>query len=143
MQKTMPLILLGLAVGSCGLTDPPGIQAALARPTGRSRTQVELKETPAAEQREPAKAAEYPLQSWMRSTLQAYVRAEDYARLEGALQLLADRAPNDYAGWRESASRGAEGARDQDLGAVREACKTCHEQHRARFKSEMRDTRLF
>jgi len=84
-----------------------------------------------------------PLQRWMKATLQAYLKAGDTERLAGALDELALKEPKGFAGWEETASKAARAARAGDLVSVRAACKACHEQQRARFRSEIRTQRLF
>lgn len=79
-----------------------------------------------------------PLQNWMKSTLQTYQRAADYDRLGRSLSELAEHAPKNYAGWQDLAKRGARAAAAKDDAAVRQVCKDCHAQHRARYRRELR-----
>jgi hypothetical protein len=79
-----------------------------------------------------------PLQNWMKATLQSYQKANNYGRLARAFDDLAAHAPANYERWQDLASRGAEAARNQDDAAVRAACKTCHDEHRARYRRERR-----
>jgi hypothetical protein len=79
----------------------------------------------------------------MKATLQAYLKAGDMERLAGALDELALKEPKGFTGWGETASKAARAARAGDPVSVRAACKSCHEQQRARFRSEMRGLRLF
>jgi hypothetical protein len=83
-----------------------------------------------------------PLQHWMKSTLQPYQRENNYGRLERAFEDLAQHAPPDYARWTDLASHGAEAARNKDSAGVRAACKTCHDQHRSRYRRERRAEQL-
>jgi hypothetical protein len=84
-----------------------------------------------------------PLQSWMKATVQAYLKAGDAERLAAALETLAEHEPNGYAGWHDSARRGAQAARSGDLLAAKAECKRCHDDHRSRFRAERRAIRLF
>jgi hypothetical protein len=87
-----------------------------------------------------------PLQQWMKATLQAYLvsaSGADHQRLAAALDKLAAAAPAGFPGWSDMARRGAEQARAGDTGAVRQSCTSCHDAHRARFRSELRGQRLF
>ena len=79
-----------------------------------------------------------PLQQWMKSTLQSYQRAGDFERMAAAFDELHERAPKGYASWSELATGAAAAARKQDAAGVRQACKSCHEQHRARYRRELR-----
>jgi hypothetical protein len=74
----------------------------------------------------------------MKATLQTYQKANNYGRLARAFEDLAQHAPANYEGWQDLANRGAEAARNQDEAAVRAACKTCHDEHRARYRRERR-----
>jgi hypothetical protein len=105
---------------------------------------------PASTQTAPAVAAcggkelpDCPLQGWMKSTLQAYMTAGDAGRLAKALDELGRHPPAGYANWSESAQAGAAAARAGDVTAVRAQCQACHEQHRAKFRADMRAVRLF
>jgi hypothetical protein len=83
-----------------------------------------------------------PTQRWMKATLQTYLRTGDFARLDSALQKLAAAAPPGYAGWKESAEKAQLAARARDAAAVKAQCSGCHDQHRKRFKNELRQTPL-
>ena len=84
-----------------------------------------------------------PLQSWMKATVQAYLRANDTGRLATALEQLADKSPAGFDGWRESALQAAKAARSGDVPSIKAACKQCHDQHRSRFRNEIRSAALF
>ena len=79
-----------------------------------------------------------PLQHWMKATLQSYQKANNYDRLARSFDDLAQHAPASYARWADLATEGAAAARKQDVAAVRAACKTCHDEHRARYRRERR-----
>ncbi len=79
----------------------------------------------------------------MKGTLQAYLISGDGPRLAGALDELALRAPKGYSSWESTARVGARAARIGDLALAKAQCKACHEEHRARFREEMRSERLF
>jgi hypothetical protein len=84
-----------------------------------------------------------PLQGWMKSTLQTYQRAKDYARLEKALSQLAEHAPEGYGEWKALAEAGLQAAHAQDETAVSKSCKACHTEYRTRFRKERRAQPLF
>jgi hypothetical protein len=79
----------------------------------------------------------------MKANLQAFLKAGDTKRLASALEALADREPKGFAGWADSARRAAQAARSGDLESARVECKRCHDEHRARFRAELRGTALF
>jgi len=84
-----------------------------------------------------------PLQSWMKANLQAYLKANDTARLADALDTLAQHEPTGFSGWSDSARRAAKATRAGDVAQVRVECKRCHDELRPRFRAELRATRLF
>ena len=79
----------------------------------------------------------------MKDTLRPYLNAGDKARLAAALDTLAENAPTGFDGWEESAAKAASAARAGDVAAVKAECKVCHDQHRSRYRAEMRAARLF
>lgn len=84
-----------------------------------------------------------PLQGWMKSTLQPYQREKDFARLATELAKLAEHAPEGYANWKETALAGVAAAKQKDETAVSKNCKSCHNEHRTRFRKERRAEPLF
>jgi hypothetical protein len=83
-----------------------------------------------------------PLQAWMKSNMSPAMRAGDGPRLETAFARAAQLAPDGYPTWGTIARSGAEAAARVDLAGVRSACKACHDEHRARFRLEMRSVAL-
>lgn len=84
-----------------------------------------------------------PLQGWMKATLKSYLSAKDTTRLATSLELLAEKSPAGYDGWREMSLAGADAARKGDLAAVKAECSRCHDEHRGRFRREQRAVVLF
>lgn len=84
-----------------------------------------------------------PLQGWMKSTLQSYQKEKDYTRLATSLEKLAANAPEGYGTWKELALAGAAAALKHDDTAVSKNCKTCHNEHRQRFRKERRAEPIF
>jgi hypothetical protein len=80
-----------------------------------------------------------PLQRWMKSTLQTYQRAGDYERLARAFGELGAHAPAGYDSWKTQAEHGAQLAAKQDADGIKQVCKDCHQEHRARFRKERRE----
>ena len=83
-------------------------------------------------------APDCPLQLWMKASLQAHLRRHDYERLGTALEELGRKAPPGYAGWAEISAQGAAAAARKDEAGVSQSCKTCHDQHRERYRTELR-----
>jgi hypothetical protein len=84
-----------------------------------------------------------PLQGWMKSTLQPYQREKNFGRLATELKKLAEHAPEGYANWKETALAGVAAAEAKDDTAVSKNCKSCHNEHRTRFRKERRAEPLF
>jgi hypothetical protein len=65
----------------------------------------------------------------------------DFDALAGVLDRIAALAPpgSSYPNWASIARDGADAARSQTLDAVKAACRSCHQQYRAKYKQEMRD----
>jgi hypothetical protein len=83
-----------------------------------------------------------PLQAWMKGTAVPALIEADYDRLSSALSRVATMAPPGYTTWSEISRRGALAARARDPEGCRAACKACHDEHRARYRSELRDRPL-
>lgn len=83
-----------------------------------------------------------PTQLWMKSNLQAHVRAKDFKRLTKGLEKLAGAPPDGYQGWQQSAQRALQAAQAEDMSAVKAECKSCHTEHRKRFRAERRTVPL-
>ena len=82
-----------------------------------------------------------PLQQWMKATLQTYQRERAFDRMASAFDQLAAKAPDGYAKWADVAEAGAKASRAHDEAGVRQACKTCHDDHRQRYRQERRGGR--
>lgn len=104
---------------------------------------VEPRPEPAAASCGSGGAPDCPLQLWMKATLQAHMRRHDYERLGTALEELAKKEPLGYSGWAESAAQGAAAAARKDEAGVSQSCKTCHDQHRERYRRELRGWAVF
>lgn len=79
-----------------------------------------------------------PLQQWMKATLQTYQREQNFDRMALAFEQLEKNAPEGYAEWASMAVAGMKAARARDEASVRQACKSCHDDHRSRYRKEMR-----
>jgi hypothetical protein len=78
----------------------------------------------------------------MKANTAAALAAHDFAALTSALGTLAGFAPPGYPNWASIARDGADGARVEDLDAVKASCRGCHAQYKERYKREMRGRTL-
>lgn len=84
-----------------------------------------------------------PLQKWMKENLKPALEQKDGERLAKGLENVASHAPGGFSTWSEIATAGAEAARKGDITEVKAKCKTCHDEHRSRFREEIREKPLF
>ena len=75
--------------------------------------------------------------------MQPYQHNKEFERLASAFDKLAQNAPDGYASWKELAAAGVSAARNQDETAVSKTCKSCHNEHRSKFRKERRNVPLF
>jgi hypothetical protein len=66
----------------------------------------------------------------------------DGAMLAKALDKVAAHSPPNLFLWTSIAREGAAKARAGDIDGAKASCKTCHEQYKARYKTETRDRKL-
>jgi hypothetical protein len=64
--------------------------------------------------------------------------AGDMASLAGDLDKIATMAPAGYTKWAAIAKDGATAARAANNDAVKASCRTCHDQYKTKYKTEMR-----
>lgn len=83
-----------------------------------------------------------PLNAWMKANTSRAMNAQDFGGLSAALEQVVTFAPPDYVNWASIARDGASAARDENLEAVRAACRGCHSQYKDKYKKEMRDRPL-
>jgi hypothetical protein len=83
-----------------------------------------------------------PLQSWMKSTLRPEMQSARFEPLALAFDKLATSPSFPDQGWKAIARKGALAARARDLDGVREACRSCHDGYRPRYRAERRNQPL-
>jgi len=74
----------------------------------------------------------------MKANAAAALDAKDTVRLERALRRLVKLAPAGYDDWERTALEAADAAKKGDFAAVRAACKSCHNAHRADYRHDHR-----
>jgi hypothetical protein len=85
-----------------------------------------------------------PLQGWMKVNAGPPAKTGDIELLASAFDAIAGFAPHAsaYPNWASIAKDGAAVARRGRVDAARVACVSCHEQYRARFRQQLRETPL-
>lgn len=64
--------------------------------------------------------------------------AGDLSALAEALDAIAAFAPPGYTNWASISNDGAAAARVGDLSAAKASCRSCHDQYKPAYKSELR-----
>jgi hypothetical protein len=75
----------------------------------------------------------------MKSNLAPAVATDDAAALAKGLEYVAAHAPAGMPNWASIAKAGAAKAAAGDVAGAKTTCKTCHDQYKGRYKTEMRD----
>lgn len=80
-----------------------------------------------------------PMQAWMKANMAPAAANGDGAALAKALEYVAGHAPPGFAKWTAIAKEGSDKAKAGDLDSAKKACKSCHDEYKAKYKAEMRD----
>lgn len=96
----------------------------------------------AASEKSAPRSSEFPLQMWMKATVQSAMATGDVGSLASGFERLSTFAPEAYGNWEALSARGATAARSGDLEACRAACKQCHDEYRDRYRAEHRSRAL-
>ena len=80
-----------------------------------------------------------PTQAWMKANMAPAVASEDGPAIAKGLDYIAAHAPAGMPNWSSISKAGATKARAGDIAGAKATCKTCHDQYKAKYKSEMRD----
>ena len=83
-----------------------------------------------------------PLQAWMKANANPPVMKNDLPALATALDKVATFAPPGYTNWASIAKDGAAAARGGDLTAAKASCRTCHDQYKQKYKTELRARKI-
>jgi hypothetical protein len=73
----------------------------------------------------------------MEEQLSTPLMNRDWAHLARSLQRLAGHAPTGYPQWKPWALSVADAVDDKDVGAVKAACKGCHDAYRDDYRQRM------
>jgi len=79
-----------------------------------------------------------PLQAWMKTNTAPAMAANDLPALAGAFDKIVKLAPPGYTNWASIAKDGSAAAGAGKIDAAKAACKSCHDQYKAKYKAEMR-----
>lgn len=83
-----------------------------------------------------------PLQAWMKTNANPPVMKNDLPALATALDEIVRFAPPGYTNWASIAKDGAAAARSGDLAAAKASCRTCHDQYKQKYKTEIRARKI-
>jgi len=74
----------------------------------------------------------------MKTNTAPAMAAADLPALAGAFDKIAKFAPAGYTNWASIAKDGAAAANGGKIDGVKAACKSCHDQYKTKYKTEMR-----
>ena len=139
--STVALGLLGCGLTAIALAAPPRIDIGVAGRSADAAVDV-ISARDAGCGRDGGH--DCPLQAWMKETAGPPSKSGDIDALAEAFDRIATLAPHAsaYPNWASIAKDGAGVARRGRVDAARVACVSCHEQYRARFQRELRETPL-
>lgn len=83
-----------------------------------------------------------PLQGWMKANTSGAMSAQNFDALEKAFNQIVAFAPPGYPNWASISKDGAKAAHDQNLDAVKAACRGCHNQYQKKYRDEMRTRKI-
>ena len=79
-----------------------------------------------------------PLQAWMKANTGPAMSAADMPALATALTKIVAFAPPGYTNWASISKDGAKAAQAGSIDAVKASCRSCHDQYKTKYKTEMR-----
>ena len=84
-----------------------------------------------------------PLQAWMKANTNRAIAAGRISRRSPPRSTRPSTfAPPGYTNWASIAKDGAKAARAGDLTAAKASCRTCHDQYKDKYKTEMRTRKI-
>jgi cytochrome c553 len=78
----------------------------------------------------------------MKANANPAVTANDLPALGVALEKIATFAPAGYTNWSSIAKDGAAAAKSGDMSAAKAACRSCHDQYKQKYKTELRGRKI-
>lgn len=153
MLRTLSLVLLSAALLACTKSDPP--PPAPPPPASVTAT-VTASAPPAASTTQAAapttgdggdcgsKENPCPLQAWMKENTNEAMAKADLPALAIALDKTVTLAPpgGGYPNWVSISKDGAAAARSGDKEAAKASCRTCHDQYKKKYQTEMRARKI-
>lgn len=83
-----------------------------------------------------------PLQGWMKTNANPPMAAADTPALGEVFDAMVKFAPPGYSSWASISRDGAKAARLGKLDGAKAACRSCHEQYKAKYRLAFRDRKL-
>jgi hypothetical protein len=78
----------------------------------------------------------------MKANVNPPMASGDTAGLGAALEKIAGFAPPGYTNWASISKDGAKAASGGDMAGAKASCRTCHDQYREKYRSEMRGRKI-
>ena len=78
----------------------------------------------------------------MKREVKAAQKAGEFEKVAAALEKVSGVAPKGYDEWSSLAKAAAKAATAKDAGALKKACKNCHDKYEDKFKEEHRTEKL-
>lgn len=78
----------------------------------------------------------------MKANVNPPMAAGDGPGLAAALEKIAGFAPPGYTNWVSISKDGAKAATGGDIAAAKASCRSCHDQYREKYRTEMRGRKI-
>ena len=78
----------------------------------------------------------------MRENVNPPMNKKDMPGLAVALDKIAGFAPAGYTNWKSISLDGAAAARNGDMDAAKASCRSCHDQYKQKYKTELRGRKI-
>lgn len=78
----------------------------------------------------------------MKANANPAVSSGDPAKMAEALEKMIKLGPPGYSNWRSITADGVKAAKAGNFDAAKASCRTCHDQYKAKYRTEMRDRKI-
>jgi hypothetical protein len=78
----------------------------------------------------------------MKANANPAVSSGDATKLAESLEKMVKMGPPGYSNWASISNDGAKAARAGNFDAGKAACRTCHDQYKAKYRAEHRDRKI-